>query len=231
MIELNKIYCMDCIEGMKMIPDGSVDLIVTDPPYNIGKSGGGDFGYKNRAYHDEIADFSFGIQNDYLEEMCRVMKKINIYIWCNKEQFRQYIDFFCDKGAMLSLLCWHKTNPIPQCANKWLGDTEYCLHFREHGVRINGSYHEKRTWFVTNANKKDKEKYGHPTIKPFEIIKNLVSNSSCDGDLVLDPFIGSGTTAVACKQLGRNYIGFEKDDKHFHTAVKRVNEYQLTIPI
>lgn len=124
----------DAINVLRTLPDKSVDLVVTDPPYDMDyESSAGCFGADNRPYHKELDFVSKGIDNSYLEEICRVMKKINCYFFCNKEQLRQYIDFFCDKGASVDLLTWHKVNPTPMCDNKYLSDTEYILFFREKG--------------------------------------------------------------------------------------------------
>lgn len=163
-----------------------------------------------------------GIDNNVLDELLRVMKKCNIYIWCNKQQLRQYIDYFEEKGYNTDLLTWHKTNPVPTCNNKYLSDTEYILFFRENGVKIYGTYATKKKYYVTPTNKEDKKLYNHPTIKPLEIIKNLIINSSNENDVVLDCFMGSGTTGVACKELGRNFIGIELDEKYFNIAKERI---------
>lgn len=154
------------------------------------------------------------------------MKKINIYVWCNKNQLRQYIDYFEDLGCSTELLTWHKTNPVPTCNNKYLSDTEYLLYFRKGGVKLYGSYATKKKYYVSPTNKADKEKYKHPTIKPLNIIENLIINSSQEGDTVLDCFMGSGTTGVACKNLNRNFIGIELDEQYFEIAKERINEPQ-----
>jgi DNA modification methylase len=75
-------------------------------------------------------------------------------------------------------------------------------------------------------NRKDKDNFNHPTIKPLEIISNLVKNSSRENDTVLDCFMGSGTTGVACKQLKRNFIGFEIDEEYFRIAGQRIKGYE-----
>lgn len=113
------------------------------------------------------------------------MKKINIYIWCNKEQLVQILNYFNDKGCFLDLLTWHKTNPIPTCNGTYLSDTEYCVFAREKGVKIYGSYQTKKKYYITPCNVEDKKLYGHPTIKPLNIIENLVINSSVEGGCYL----------------------------------------------
>ena len=220
----------DCLEILKDIPDKSIDLVVIDPPYDFmskhyGKSYSEDgaFGSLGRTYHKELEsnDIITGINEDVLQELIRVMKKVNIYIWCSKEQILKYINFF--KNYNMDLLTWHKTNPVPTCSNKYLSDTEYILFFREKGVKIYGTYATKKKYYVTPTNKEDKKLYKHPTIKPLEIIENLIINSSQENDTILDCFMGSGTTGAACKKLSRNFIGIELDSKYFNIAKERIN--------
>lgn len=178
---------------------------------------------RERSYNYSLKTLNDGIRLELLDELVRVMKKINIYIWCNKNQLRQLIDYFTDLGCLMDLLTWHKTNPIPKTNNRYLPDTEYLLFFKEPGIPIYGSYETKRKWYVSTTNKGDKDLYFHPTIKPLNIIENLVINSSLEGDTVLDCFMGSGTTGVACRNLGRNFIGIEIDKKYFEIAKSRIN--------
>ena len=129
---------------MKKLPDDSVDLIVTDPPYEFAAHrGGGAFGSKKREYHNQLedSDITNGFDTKILDELMRVMKKVNIYIWCNKEQIKMYLDYFKDYNMDLLVLC--KTNPVPTCNNKYLSDIEYLLFFREKGVKVYGEYATK----------------------------------------------------------------------------------------
>ena len=166
---------------------------------------------------------SKGFTNDILNELVRVMKKINIYIWCSKNQLRQIIDYFDDLGCNLDLLTWHKTNPIPTCNNTYLSDTEYCVFARENGVPLYGNVETKKKYYVTPCNVIDKGDFEHPTIKPLNIIENLVINSSQSGGVVLDTFVGSGTTCVAAKNLNRKYIGIELNPRFYKIACDRLN--------
>lgn len=225
---IDSILNIDCLEGLKLIPDKSVDLIVMDPPYSFARTEGAGIYGKNRVYYKEIRNLSKGITNDFLDMLLDKQKAVNVYIWCNKAQLRQYFDYFEDRGCFTDLLTWHKSNPIPTCSNKYLSDTEYLFFAKDKGVKIFGSYETKRKYYVSPLNTIDKEKYGHPTVKPLNIIKNLIINSSEGGGTVLDPFIGSGTTAVAAKMLGRHYIGFEIDPEYYQTACKRVGNIQVS---
>lgn len=219
----------DCSELLKDIPDKSIDLVIIDPPYekkgNGYYCGGGAFGIAKRKYHSQLDKKQLlnGIDNNILDELVRVMKKCNIYIWCNKQQLRQYIDYFEEKGYNTDLLTWHKTNPVPTCNNKYLSDTEYLLFFRENGVKIYGTYATKKKYYVTPTNKEDKKLYKHPTIKPVDIIENLIINSTQENETVLDCFMGSGTTGVACKKLNRNFIGIEIEENYYNIACERIN--------
>ena len=225
----------DAYKLIKTLPDKSVDLVVTDPPYDFmtkhkseNYSGAGAFGTLGRTYHGELQNNNIinGIDTKVmLKELCRVMKKVNIYIWCNKKQIYEYLTYFKDYN--MELLTWHKSNPIPTCSNKYLSDTEYLLFFREEGVKIYGTYETKSKYYVTQTNKTDKQKWGHPTIKPLNIIENLVLNSSLEGQTVFDPFMGSGTTGVACKMHNRNFIEMEIDRTFYKTAEERITNTDI----
>ena len=215
----------DCLNLLKQLPDKSIDLVVTDPPYVIDNKGGGLYTQEDKQYVKQLEGIKDGFSTEVLDELCRVMKNINIYLWCSQKQLFPLIEYFVEgKKCNFNLITWHKTNPIPACGNKYLTDTEYCLFFREKGVKIYGEFSTKFTYYITPLNQKDKKLYNHPTIKPLDIIQNLVVNSSLEGDIVLDPFLGSGTTAVACVNTGRHYIGFELDPQYYDIACKRLDE-------
>lgn len=224
---INQIFNEDCMEGLDKIPDYSVDLVVMDPPYKLVRIDGiGLFGSNNRDYYDELSEIRDGITDELLTKIVSKMKKVNIYIWCNKEQIQQYLEYFSKNGKnSMDLLTWHKTNPIPTCSNKYLSDTEYCLFFREKGVKLYGSYNTKHKYYVSSLNTDDKKLYNHPTVKPLNFIRNMIANAIPDDGsrlLVMDPFMGSGTTAVAAKQLGQDYVGFEINPEYHRTALQRV---------
>lgn len=189
---LNTITLGDSYKLIKEIPDNSIDLVIIDPPYKF--TGGGKMTgiFKNRGkrYFDDIEGKD--LDNNYdlkiLDELVRVLKRINIYIWCNKEQLHQYFNYFENKSCLFEVLIWNKTNPIPLVNNQYITDKEYCLYFRERGYKISGTYETKKTVYISPANVDDKKKYKHPTIKPLQIIKNLIINSSNKDDIVLDCF-------------------------------------------
>lgn len=226
--------CGDCLELLKDIPDKSVDLVIIDPPYLKTKNngyhyrGGGAFGTDKRDYHNQLNDTELlnGFDFSILDVLVDKMKRINIYIFCSKELLQPLLNYFLSiKNVNMDLLTWHKTNPVPTCCNKYLSDTEYILFFRQNGVPIYGDYSTKKKYYISPTNKNDKKKWKHPTIKPLDIIKNLIINSSQEGETVLDCFMGSGTTGVACKELDRNFIGIEIDENYFNIAKDRIESY------
>lgn len=215
-------------EELRKLPDRSVDCIITDPPYqSTATSAGGCFGNKNRDYLNELQGLYSGFSNDILDECCRVLKKINLYIWCNKQQFNQILTYFLAKKCNWTFLVWNKTNPIPACNNRYLNDCEYCLFFREAGVPVYGSYETKHSVYTSAINMADKKRYDHPTVKPLEFTTNMVINSTKEGDIILDPFMGSGTTGEAALRLGRSFIGIELEPKHFQTASERLKVFSV----
>ena len=230
-MEIDRIYNGDCLELMKEIPDKSIDLVVTDPPYLIETSGAGIYKQADKQYVKELKDIKDGFSTDVLDELCRVMKHINCYFFCSQKQIIPLLDYFVrGKKCNWNLISWHKTNPVPACGNKYLTDTEFVLFFREKGVKIYGSFDTKRTWYATPLNQSDKKLYGHPTCKPLDIVQNFITNSSQEGELVFDPFIGSGTTAIAAIKEKRHYIGMELNKEYYDIACKRVkNEINNTI--
>lgn len=115
-----------------------------------------------------------------------------------------------------------KTNPTPATNNVWLPDIEYCLFFREKGVKLNDGYEVKSKWYISPINKADKDLYKHPTIKPFELVKRHLLHTTQENDIVLDCFCGSGTTCVACKETNRKYIGMEINEEYHKIATDRL---------
>lgn len=259
--ELNKIYCADCYQAIKDIPDKSIDCIYTDIPYlyQQGGSGNSELGERTArkrlrlmgiddtlaekngiTYGDllkqakkgdceqERVSIENGIDYSIFDEFCRVLKHINCFIWCSKLQIPDILNYFVTGGGCLfEILTWNKTNPTPQVNNCWLPDIEYCLYFREKcAVKLNDGYENKSKWYISGANKKDKDKFEHDTIKPLALVTRHILHATQPNDIVLDTFMGSGTTAVACKNTGRNFIGFEINPKWHKIACDRLNNTQ-----
>ena len=226
MLETNKIHLGDCYELIKKIPDKSIDCIYIDIPYLFDEHGGGNSKLAHRIKKlnsKELNKISSGIDYKIFDEFKRVMKKINIFIWCSKLEIRDVLNYFDDENIRYEILTWNKTNPTPSCNNKWLPDIEYCLYFREKGVKLNDGYELKNKWYSSPINKFDKDLYDHPTIKPLELVKKHILHATQPDSIVLDCFCGSGTTCVVCKETGRRYIGIEIEPKYYKIAVNRLN--------
>lgn len=225
---INTIQLGNCYELIKDIPDKSIDLVYIDIPYLYEEHGGGTSALAKRIENltkVQLANIKDGIDYSILDELCRVMKNIYIYIWCSKEQILDLMKYFIEKkGCRFNILTWNKTNPTPATNGTYLPDIEYCLIFKENGSpKYNDGYELKSKWYVSSLNVKDKEKFKHPTIKPLELVKRHILHSTQPNDIVLDCFCGSGTTCVACKETGRRYIGMEIDKKYHKIAVDRLN--------
>lgn len=220
---LNKITCGDSYKLIKELPDKSVDCIYTDIPYLYVNGGLGHIEMCERTARkkQELKDISNGIDYSILDEFKRVLKKVNIFIWCSKMQLLDIMTWGCEYNT--DLLVWCKTNPTPQTNNVWLPDLEYCVHIREKGVPLNDGYELKSKYYISPANKSDKDLFIHPTIKPLELVKRHLLHTTQPNDIVLDCFGGVATTAVACNEIGRQFILFEIEKKWCDIGNKRLN--------
>jgi site-specific DNA-methyltransferase (adenine-specific) len=231
-MELNTIHNVDALTGMgALLIDGiKADLILTDPPYEIPNlRAGGHTGLSESIQNvmDQLNTpmLRKTVSREYLEAMWALQDIPNLYIFCNGKQIPYYLDFFVkEKGCKYDILIWYKTNAIPLYSNKYLNDKEYILYFRRGGYCNPATYKDAATVYISASNQKDKKKYGHPTIKPLSLIERLIRNSSKVGQLVLDPFAGSGTTLAAAKMLGRKFIGFEIEPKWYDLSKQRIME-------
>lgn len=225
---LNKITHGDCYELIKDLPNNSVDCVYTDVPYLILSGGGGNSELGKRiqkTQKQDLAKIHDGIDYSILNEYLRVLKKVNCFIWCSKLQIFDIMKFFLeqDKEIFYEILTWNKSNPTPATNNVWLPDIEYCLYFRESGVKLNDGYDYKSKWCASPINKTDKDNYEHPTIKPLALVKRHLLHATQPNDIVLDTFCGSGTTCVGAKEMGRQFIGFEIEPKWVQVANDRLN--------
>lgn len=170
-------------------------------------------------------DISSGFDFSILDQFVRVMKEINIFIWCSKSQIPYLLNYFINKNCNFEILVWCKTNCVPATNNTFLPNVEYCLFFRQKGSKrkLNNGYDLKSKYYLSSANQSDKAKYTHPTIKPLELVKKHILHTTNENDIVLDAFLGSGTTAKACRETNRRYIGFEINEEYYKIAADRLN--------
>ena len=216
-----KLYNDDCLNVLKGVEDNSIDLVVTDPPYEV-ITGGRNGGVKGKPSgiltENKQLMKSIPKADLWLSECFRVMKDgTHIYIMTNTLNLTNYLNIINDVGFKLhNLLVWNKNNTTP---NRWyMKNCEYVIFARKGFAK---SINNPSSQTVHNFDNIIGNKQ-HPTEKPVELMKLYVGNSSQVGDTVLDPFMGSGSTGVACKELGRNFIGVELDKQYFDIATKRI---------
>jgi len=203
--ELGKLYNCDCLEFMKDMPDNSVGLVLTDPPYGI-KADKGTDGYGNSKHTVKKYNDSWDSKTpsaEYFIEILRTSKLAMIFGG----------NYFTDKLPMSrGWIVWDKVgemkfnNPYSKCELIWTNKDMVCQKY----VCI-------QMGFVS----KEKERF-HPTQKPVMLISNIINDYIDDG-VVFDPFLGSGTTAVACEKLNRRWIGIEISEKYCEIAAKRIS--------
>ena len=219
----------DCQEVIKELEDNSITLIHTDPPYIIHSSGNiGSFmeSKGGRKFYDGIvnADISDGFDVDVMfPEFKRVCKAINYQIWCSKKQFIDYLIMAKENKWNWQDVCLYRNNALPNVRGKYQ-DKDYCVHLWK-GRTLTGTYHQKRTDYHYSIG--GVKEWNHPALKPLEPCLNMIPIGSDENDVVLDPYMGSGTTGVACIKTNRQFIGIEKNEEFFNMAVERITkEYE-----
>ena len=215
----------DCLELMKDIEDGSVDLVLTDPPYKT--ITGGDSNGKNSTRPKGMLSGNrklFTHQNDikisdWIPEVYRVLKpNSHCYIFTNALNLKDMLIETEKAGFKLhNLLVWEKNNCTP--SQFYMKNCEYVLFLRK----------GKAKWIKDIGGSKTVHQFNniignkaHPTEKPADLLKFYVENSSDEDDIVLDPFMGSGSCGLACVNTNRNFIGIELDEGYFNIAKERI---------
>lgn len=225
----HELYNADCMEVLAQMPDKCLDLVMTDVPYKQefhgrGMSAARPNYLKIKEYgSDKDLDY-----RDFLMLCIRKLRKLNFFTFCDKETKFEFIKFAKDHDFGYKELCFCKTSPTPFCNNQWLADVEYGVHIFKN-LDVMGTYKTKRSFFVMDNFKEDG--VPHPSAKKVEIVRKILMNISVEGDVVCDPFMGSGTTRLACHGLKRAFIGIEKSPEYFNLAYGRmkaeVNQLQL----
>lgn len=253
MIEVNKIYNLDCQDGLLLLDDLSIDIVMTDIPYNISQKKKIDrskidnrrikrAGIKSKELNFDFGEWDFFKDNkDYFSFIHKIFsivyKKMkptaSIYMWCPKSEvsFIEYI--LKDIGYHIrSTLVWCKTNPCPQIFKVgYMSSTEFCIFAtKQSGAKHfwNTSKGQKQSYWVKPICQ-GAERTEHPTQKRLDIALDMVSQSAEKGYTLLDPFAGSGTFLEAAYKYGLKFIGFEKDKKWFDLANKRLERVMAQI--
>lgn len=253
MLEINKIYNMDCLEGLKDINDESIDCVWTDPPYNIG--------YEYDEYKDDKELEQYLNWCDiWLRECWRVLKpEGGIFVKMLAKHVFKFYDLLKNNGFCFKNLIIWKRNSQANYQDRYLGGYEiiyFCTKFphgnfypegflrnTENTVRfgdgetkgklydlwddvkpVTGGYvKHPEAIYIPGTDKKE-----HPAQHPEELVLRCIKCTTKEGDLVLDPFMGSGTVAAACKKSGRSFIGFEISARYFEISNKRLNQSSLS---
>lgn len=229
-MELNKIYNADCLEILRggVINDNSIDLVLTDPPYKfewherwIGKDRKYLAEWMNKIWTTLDTDI---YTNEFIELLLKKLKIPNMLFFCNKAQLKDLLDIAKRYDLRFDILVLCKTAPTPLCNNQWLPDKERAVHLYK-WIPVRWNYHTKRTFRVA-PNFKDTW-INHPTVKPINAIEDILRNLTDEWDTVLDCYLWSGTTAVACKKLNRNFIGIEINPEYVELAERRLKELDI----
>ena len=221
------IYNDDCLDVFKTIPDESIDLIATDPPYPVmarGNNGnaGGMF-LKKINMDGKVFEHNDINVSEYAPEFFRVLKDgSHLYVMTNHINLIEMLNTFTKVGFhFIKSLIWDKGNKI--MGQFYMSQFEYILFFRKgFGKKINNC---GTSDILSIPNDKTKAPDGsnyHDTEKPVELFKILIENSTQKGEVVMDPFMGIGGCGVACKQSGRSFIGCEIDKTYFDVAKNRI---------
>ena len=228
-MEINKIYNENCLEGMKRIADGSIDLVVTDPPYKT--TARGSYGNVGGMLKKDIVNtgkmFAYNnIEPDrFIPEIYRILKEgTHFYLMTNHKNLIKMITTAENAGFyFIKSLIWDKSNKI--MGQAYMSQFEYILFFRKGKFKKINNCGTSDIISIKNVKHKDSNgKNYHDTEKPVKLMELLVNNSSNENEIVLDPFMGIGTTAIACMNTQRNFIGFEMDKGYYDIACKRIEE-------
>lgn len=229
----------NCVETMSNLKDNSVDLIVTDPPYNLGNfmrnratnlkkmrnNFFGDAGWDDLEFQDWIEHM-----DSFFEQSQRILKKGGSIIMFMSLIKVETIIKLAEKNKFYykTTGVWHKTNPMPRNMNlHFINSIEGWIYFTS--VTRTGTFNNNgiaiHDYIESSVTPKNEKIYGgHPTQKPEKVIQHFVELLSNPGEVVMDPFMGSGTTGVVAKKLGRDFIGIELQEDYFDISLKRISD-------
>ena len=253
MLEENKIYCCNCVDGLAQLDEGSVDLVVTSPPYD-----------HMRQYSGAISNWNWDVFCATVDGLYRAMNDGGVVVWVVGDQtkngsetgtsFRQAL-YFMERGFKLNdTMIYKKKNPMPQVKQpRYNQDFEYMFVFSKGKPKtfnpimvptkcggqtydstcknIDGESGRIHKTFKINAEKVHgnifeiaiaQNRTAHPAVFPEELAGIHIQSWSNEGDLVLDPFVGSGTTAKVAKDMNRRYIGFDVSEEYCKIAEERL---------
>lgn len=229
MLEANKIICGDSLEVMEEIPDKSIDMVLTDPPYNISRPN--NFTTMGSACRQGMDfgewDKNFSLQ-PYIMQFPRILKENANVVIFNSWQNLKDIESYCRENNIIIKRCLviSKSNPAPFNRDRmFVNDVEFALWgvFNSKNKPTNWTFNRFNPVEKCIINSSVQSSKLHPTTKDINVIKYLIKILSNERDTILDPFAGSGTTGMACKKLNRNFILIEREPEYCKIAEKRIN--------
>ena len=217
--ESYKLYQGDCLEVMSGIKDKSVDLIVTDPPYLM------DYQSNRRKKEDRFDKIkndkgNYTLIQEYLKECHRIMKdNTAIYCFCSWHNIDFFKNEFEKYFKLKNILVWNKNNHgTGDLKGSYAPKHEFILFGHKGRTLLRG----KRIADVIDCPKISSNKLTHPTEKPQYLLEIFIKQSSDEGSIIFDGFMGTGSCGIAAKKLNRNFIGIELDEKYFNIAKDRL---------
>ena len=222
-----KLYNDDCLNVLKEIGDNSVDFILTDPPYNIARDNNfHTMGRKGIDFGEWDKGFDLFSYIDLLPRVCTKDASVVIFNdWKNIGEIAKYAE---SKGFVIKdMLRWEKSNPMPRNRDRrFIVDYEVAVWLTMPKAKwtFNRQSETYDRPLFKGSLVSGNEKTAHTTQKPIWLMKEILQVLSNEGDTILDPFMGSGSTGVACKELNRNFIGVELDKQYFDIAESRIIE-------
>jgi site-specific DNA-methyltransferase (adenine-specific) len=225
----NKPYHGDCLDFMKNVPDNYFDLILTDPPYKLSstKPGISNLMSLSKFNSNSYIELTNGFDVDlHFNEYKRILNKFNLFCFCSNNQLAEIMEWGQAQKFYTTCLVWHKNNSTPFANGVWRGDIEFCVHIREKGAYFEGSAHMKQKVTTISVNR---SQFGHPTEKPMQLIKKYLMIGSDRHYRIFDPFLGSGTTAIACKSMGLDWWGCELQQEYINVIERRLTETQMDL--
>lgn len=229
MLEINQVYNLDCIEGMSLLDNESIDLLLTDPPYDVGYDKKSEelnkIGKGRQKQIDRDKNYIEASINyiDFCQQLFRVMKNdTHIYIFCSSKQIKDWILNMENSGfKFIQILIWQKNRPTFDMTRgyKYSEIKEQILFFMKGWKRLN--INNKYPTSILKFNVNNSNKF-HPTERPMDLLYKLIELSSNKGDLILKTFAGSGNHLLDSQNKERNFIGFELSKGFYEQILVRL---------